>query len=193
MGSIVIEETDVAVGEEFVGNVLYDARGKALDVVAHLFDGVHFVIYQMGFADGLHFVEGKIVLDGYLGDELLLGGVELQGGERFFLESFELFHHQLDIFLFGFGLDTGVDVKQTCVGEWGVLRLDGVAKAILLSDGDIQSRVHRRSAQHVIDKGEAHFLFVKTVVGAATYQGMNLVCLFVDGGVELMEAGRCTL
>ena len=68
--------------EEVAGELAEVGGGDGHDAGAHLFEGVNLVVGEETLADGLHLVEGYLVIYGHLAHKLLLRRMELKTRQR---------------------------------------------------------------------------------------------------------------
>lgn len=171
-------------GEEVVG-------GEGEYVACHFVDGVNAVVVEVGFADGLHLVEGGVVVDGHLADVLALGGTELGGCEGLGGEAVELAEDEVARVVGGAVVNAGIDVEEASVGEGYVLRLDGVAEAVFLADGDVEARVHGGASDEVVEEREGDLSVVEEVWCLASEEEVGLVGVAGESFMEDVDRWIC--
>ena len=179
----------MAVGEEVTGQGGDFGSGDGFNIALHLFEGIDMVEGEVAFADGLHLVQGQLVVDGHLSHILLFCGMKPAGGQLVVGQLSQFASHQFVELLAGIGINAGIDVEKTGIGKWGVLRLDGVAETVLFANGDIEPRIHGGSADDVVEQGEGDLAFVEHRRGLTAHHDMHLVGVAVDGEVELAVVG----
>ena len=125
-----------AVGEEEGAGLLLDLiGGDGIEAVEDFFDGeevleVHLLAGEVGHAGGGGFeAEEDVALD------LLLGAVELFGGEEGVFEAGELGHDEGDHFEGLVGGGAGVDAEGAGVRVGAEIGVDGVGHAALFANG----------------------------------------------------------
>lgn len=108
----------------------------------------------------LRHVDGEVlaVLGGEseLAFQLALLCIEGGSGERCLAESLQFAVHQTDAALAVGLVTTEVDAPKDAVGVGGHEAFDAIHQTALLAQGDVQTGVHGRSAEHAVDDEERH-------------------------------------
>lgn len=149
--------------------------GEREDVADGVVEGVNGAVDQTGFAHGLHLVEAVVGGDGELSYQLPLCLTQLGRGEWLGGKAAQLGLDQLERALPRVAVDAGIYAEETGIGEEGVLRLDGVAEAVTLTHGHIESRVHGRTAEDVVEQGEGGAALVVEAGGGTSKDEVGLM------------------
>ena len=125
--------------EAFLCHAQQVGGGNAQQVGAHLLEGVYVVVAEVGLSDALHLVQAVVVVDRHLSDHLALGCPQLPFAEGVGCDVGQLVADELAGFVLCIKVHAGVDIEETGIGEWHILRLDIVAETVVLAHGHVET------------------------------------------------------
>ena len=164
--------------------------GDCEDVAAHVVEGVDPLEVEECLADALHLVEGKVVVDGHLPDELPLGRTQLLRGEWDIAQAAQFGKDEFGAAVGGAGVHARIDVEEARVGEGDILRLNGVAEALFFAHSDVETGVQGRTPDNVVEERKGGLLRVEKGRGGAADEEVHLMGVLVHRGVEWQGRGR---
>ena len=183
-------------GKHLVRNFPQFVGSKCLDAAEGVLRVIHLAIVK----EGLRHAEGGILrivtCHPYLANDLLLGCCQLGRTERLVAKAFQFLLHQADAAVHIVVLCTEVDAEDACVGVRSQVGLHVIDQSAPFAQGDIQSAVHTRSSQNVVQEVESCALLVVRIVSPTAHHYMSLMRIPMQGQVfrhivERELAGNC--
>ena len=124
-------------------------------------------------------IEGKLLMivagNGYLTFQLAFGIAQLGSTERFLHDFVEFTTNQTQTFLYVMRITTEIDAPHTCVAIVYHRAFNGVDQSITFSEREVQTGIHARSAQNVVQQIERYAKRVVDIVGLCAQHHMGLV------------------
>ena len=126
------------------------------------------------------FVFKVIAGNSYLSHDLFLGGIELPRCQSLIAQLLQFFTYQLHAVVGIVGVATKVDAERARVGIGCKIGLNVIYQPTLFAQRYIQSAIHTRTSQNVIQQIQSSASFIICAITSRPYHDVSLMRISTD-------------
>ena len=167
--------------EEFVGCIdlvgsFKDLRGgHGGDASVDLLQRVEASVVKHAFAESEEEVLAVVRRNAQLPFSLFLRCRKLKRGKSILPKLLELFQDEIGCLLTILRICPEIDALQTCIGVMGQIGFHVIDQSVLLAQRDIQTIVHARASENIVEQEKRIALLIKHVADAASDHHVRLM------------------